>query len=450
MAAQAIDHADNNQLKTIANSNSTHYKVFILSGQSNAVGMAPSSDFPTDYQTEQTNVQIWAGMQVDASLTNQWINVKPGFGSVLTNSGSELSFAKEISKRFPNEHIRIIKGAWAATSMVDYWLSPSAGTPAKQDFYHLLINSTIKPALNNITANGDSYELAGFLWMQGESDANAQASANIYESNLSNFINDIRKDLNVEKMPFVIAKIDVVPSWPFNAIVRQAEDNVASKLQSVGIFDTHGFETDGVHYLAAGYVKMGIQFANQYINVAPKVYVSQIWDDAILNDLRLIGILKKYNAKATFAIDAGDLTEVRQPQAWVVNGTAFGKVSISDIKTIYTDFEVANHGLTHQALPTLTESERTKQIVDSKKLLESWLNRPIDGFVYPGCPYDAASENSVKNAGHSWARTCENTPDFCSNTNAFEFRTTVPFNAANFWTEFNRIKATGGVFTFWG
>ena len=52
MAAQAIDHADNNQLKTIANSNSTHYKVFILSGQSNAVGMAPSSDFPTDYQTE--------------------------------------------------------------------------------------------------------------------------------------------------------------------------------------------------------------------------------------------------------------------------------------------------------------------------------------------------------------------------------------------------------------
>lgn len=454
IAVQASARADNiksiNKSRITESTKGIHYKIFVLSGQSNGVGVAANTDFPVEYQAEETNVQIWGGMDLDASLTNQWINVKPGFGAPLTNSGCELSFAKEISKRFPNDHIRIIKGAWRATSMVDYWLSPSAGIPAKQDFYHLLINSTIKPALNNITANGDSYELAGFLWMQGESDAIAEASAKVYESNLSNFINDIRKDLNVEKMPFIIAKIDATPSWPFNSIVRQAEDSVASKFQSVGIFDTHGFETDGVHYLAAGYVKMGIQFANQYINVLPKVYVSQIWDDAILNDLRLIDILKKYNAKATFAIDAGDLTEVRQPQAWVVNGTAFGKVSIDDVKNIFADFEVANHGLNHQALPTLTESERNKQIVDSKKLLESWLNRPINGFVYPGCPYDVASENAVKNAGHTWARTCENTTDFCSNTNAFEFRTTVPYNAANFWTEFNRIKATGGVFTFWG
>ena len=29
-------------------------------------------------------------------------------------------------------------------------------------------------------------------------------------------------------------------------------------------------------------------------------------------------------------------------------------------------------------------------------------------------------------------------------------RTTVAFNAPNFWEEFNRIKAKGGVFLFWG
>ena len=435
---------------TLERPKAIHYKIFVLSGQSNAVGVAANTDFPMEYQTEQTNVQIWAGMQVDISLTNRWINVKPGFGNNLANSGCELSFAREISKRFPNEHFRIIKGAWSATSMVDYWLSPSAGTPAKADFYHSLINSTIQPALNSITANGDSYELAGFLWMQGESDAIVETSANAYESNLSNFITDIRKDLNVEKLPFIIAKIDATPSWPFNAIVRQAQDNVASKLKNVGIFDTHGFETDGIHYLSAGYVKMGIQFSNQYINVFPKVYVSQIWDDAILNDLRLMGIFKKYNAKATFAIDAGNLTESEQPLAWVVQGVAYGKVSISDVKNYYADFEVANHGLTHILLTTATDAERTRQIVESKKLLESWLNRPINGFVYPGCPYDVPSEIAVKNAGHTWARTCENTPDFCSNTNFFEFRTTVGVNAANFWTEFNRIKATGGVFTFWG
>ena len=435
---------------TTSGSQPVHYKVFILSGQSNGVGVAANTAFPVEYQAEQTNVQIWAGLQVDPSITNQWLNVKTGFGALMAASGSELSFAKEIAKRFPNDHIRIIKGAWSATSMVEHWLSPSAGIPAKQDFYHLLINTVINPALANITANGDTYELAGFLWMQGESDAIVQSMANDYESNLSYFIKDIRRDLNAENLPFIIAKIDSTSSWPYNSIVRKAEDNVAAKIKHVGIFDTKGFETDGTHYYAPGYVKMGIQFANQIINVLPKVFVSQIWDDAILNDLRLIEILKKYNAKATFAVDAGNLTNVRQPEAWVVNGTAFGKVSIEDIKSTFSEFEIANHGLTHKALPQLSDSALQHEIVESKKLLETWLNRPVKGFVYPGCPFDEISKNAVEQAGHTWGRTCENTSDFCSNTDPFEMRSTVPYNAPNFWDEFNRIKQKGGAFTFWG
>jgi len=182
----------------------------------------------------------------------------------------------------------------------------------------------------------------------------------------------------------------------------------------------------------------------------PKVYVTQIWDDAILNDLRLIQILKKYNAKATFAVDAGNLTNERQPNAWVVSGNTYGKVSIDDIKKIYSEFEVACHGLSHKALTSLTGSALTYDIAESKRLLELWLNRPVKGFVYPGCPYDEVSKNAVKNAGFTWARTCERAPDFCSNTDPFEFRTTVAFNSSTFWQEFNRIKATGGVFSFWG
>lgn len=182
-----------------------------------------------------------------------------------------------------------------------------------------------------------------------------------------------------------------------------------------------------------------------------KVYVSQIWDDAILNDLRLITILKKYNAKATFAIDAGNLKHERQTNAWKnKKGVAFGKVSIEDIKTIFADFEIANHGFTHKHLPSLSAEQRMLEIKNSKDSLESWLGRPVLGFVYPGCPYDSLSEESLKQAGHLWARTCENTPDFAKNTNFREFRTTVAFNSTNFWREFERIKSTGGIFTFWG
>jgi len=181
-----------------------------------------------------------------------------------------------------------------------------------------------------------------------------------------------------------------------------------------------------------------------------KVYVSQIWDDAVLNDLRLIKIIKKYKAKATFAVDAGDLTEKRQTDAWVVGGTPFGKVSIDDIKNIYSEFEIASHGLTHKALPGLTAAEMKREVVDSKQLLESWLGHPIKGFVYPGCPYDDAAKEAVRAAGYLWARTCENAPDFYPVADPMAMRTTAAFNAPDFWEEFNRIKARGGVFIFWG
>ena len=181
-----------------------------------------------------------------------------------------------------------------------------------------------------------------------------------------------------------------------------------------------------------------------------KVYVAQIWDDAILNDLRLIQILKKYKAKATFAVDAGNLTEMRQTNAWPVKGTLFGKVSIGDIKTIYSEFEIASHGLTHKVLPGMSAAEMQREVVESKKLLESWLGRPIKGFVYPGCPYDDAAIEAVRAAGYTWARTCQNAPDFDPAVNPLAMRTTVAFNKPNFWQEFNRIKATGGVFIFWG
>lgn len=181
-----------------------------------------------------------------------------------------------------------------------------------------------------------------------------------------------------------------------------------------------------------------------------KVYVSQIWDDAILNDLRLIEILKKYKAKATFAVDAGNLTELRQTNAWPVKGTMFGKVSVDDIKKIYSEFEVASHGLKHKGLPKLSAAEMQREVVESKKLLESWLGRPVKGFVYPGCPYNDAAKEAIRAAGYVWARTCENTPDFCPTSDPMAMRTTVGFNAANFWQEFERVKAKGGIFTFWG
>src|SRR5205807_1114934 len=46
-------------------------------------------------------------------------------------------------------------------------------------------------------------KLTGFVWFQGWNDQ--YGSQDQYASNLKHFINDVRKDLGVAKLPFVIA-----------------------------------------------------------------------------------------------------------------------------------------------------------------------------------------------------------------------------------------------------
>jgi hypothetical protein len=53
---------------------------------------------------------------------------------------------------------------------------------------------------------GKKLEVAGFVWFQGFNDQWGDAPGE-YESNMKHFIKDVRKDLKVPKLPFVIAAI---------------------------------------------------------------------------------------------------------------------------------------------------------------------------------------------------------------------------------------------------
>jgi len=63
-----------------------------------------------------------------------------------------------------------------------------------------------------------SYEIVGFGWHQGWNDRIDQKAVDAYEKNLENLIHDLRKDLGVEKLPFVVANTgmggwDIVGSY---------------------------------------------------------------------------------------------------------------------------------------------------------------------------------------------------------------------------------------------
>jgi hypothetical protein len=57
--------------------------------------------------------------------------------------------------------------------------------------------------------NGSGFELAGFVWFQGWNDMISREYTVEYATNMVHFIRDVRRDLRVPNLPFVIAQMGV-------------------------------------------------------------------------------------------------------------------------------------------------------------------------------------------------------------------------------------------------
>ena len=61
---------------------------------------------------------------------------------------------------------------------------------------------------------GRKLEVAGFFWFQGFNDQFGDLPPAEYQSNMQHFIQDVRKDLGVPNLPFVIAALGTNGSKP--------------------------------------------------------------------------------------------------------------------------------------------------------------------------------------------------------------------------------------------
>ncbi|MFO0908912.1 MAG: sialate O-acetylesterase [Isosphaeraceae bacterium] len=103
----------------------------------------------------------------------------------------------------------LIKLAWGGKSLAVDFRPPSAGGEVGP--YYREIVSRTKAILANLGREfpelaGRKVELVGFGWHQGWNDRINQAYNDAYETNLAHFIRDIRRDLGVKNLPFVVAE----------------------------------------------------------------------------------------------------------------------------------------------------------------------------------------------------------------------------------------------------
>ncbi|MFC1806513.1 sialate O-acetylesterase [Planctomycetota bacterium] len=206
-------------------------KVFILAGQSNMEGHGVIKGRPGQKGTLETLSQDPASAARYKHLLDKdgnwvvrddvWISyyttkAKLAIGNSAAKNaiGPELAFGWAVGDYF-DDKVLLIKFGPGGTSLAGPWRPPSSGPagdrprgPGVGDQYDKMI-AGVKKQLENLKADfpdydGKGYEIVGVGWHQGWNDGCSANDVAEYEKNMANFIRDVRNDLGVPKLPFVI------------------------------------------------------------------------------------------------------------------------------------------------------------------------------------------------------------------------------------------------------
>ena len=182
------------------------------------------------------------------------------------------------------------------------------------------------------------------------------------------------------------------------------------------------------------------------------IKVAQCWDDGVLNDLRLVELLRKYNAKATFNLNPALHEKSRRK----VDGTykfkgvyVAGKLSLDELTDVYEGFQVASHTMHHKNAGQVPDEEFMADAIDARKYLEDRFQRECRGFAWPCGRYTPETMKLMHEAGFAYGRTTQNTDTVIPCEDTMALHSSCHFLNPDFWTIFEKAKETG-VFYFWG
>ncbi len=176
--------------------------------------------------------------------------------------------------------------------------------------------------------------------------------------------------------------------------------------------------------------------------------VVQCWDDGVTTDARLVDILRRFNARATFNLCAG-LHGGTRGYGWMHAGIPVERLAWDELKSVYDGFTIANHSLTHPRLDQMPLDEARHQIAEGRERLQQYFGQPVCGFAYPFGAYNDAVMAMVRQSGHCYARTGQPADHPFPPQNPMALHTSCHFLAPDFWTRYENAKSSG-VFYFWG
>lgn len=279
-------------------------KVFILAGQSNAVGynhikeLRGSGSFLTENSGILEKILFWPGSNARPGYTNCWTKLQPGLSGISLKEpykegafGPEIGFALSLQQVLPGEKIAIIKYAEGGTGIArsrdynDYiptlkdfddkglnWY-PNSNGEAGGLLYRNLINN-IRNALADLKRQGVKYEIGGFIWMQGEHEAGiSKKMAHDYGKLLTLFRESVRQELHLKKLPFIVGEINS-HTWAFADIARKGQAEACKDDPNTLLVKTTDLSRGSIggaaHFDADGMLILGNRFAHGMLTLPEK------------------------------------------------------------------------------------------------------------------------------------------------------------------------------------
>lgn len=287
------------------------YDVYILAGQSNAGGhgyvsrefslFSPKGDDgllelgKTSYLQPQADTIFihWRGGNPSANRpvlwdarSDGWIPMRAGYslfeyndvdpaglGTEIVNHpfGAEVTFAERMSQGRPGRKVAIIKYTQGATSLGTA-SAPGAWDPASGRNYDIntYVNAghcyagllqLVHASLQTLTQQGDTFEIRGMIWHQGENDSGL--STVTYKDRLKDFITAIRTDLDKPQLPFLIGEI--IQSGSANT--RAAQQQAAGETPDAAFISSVGLKADStsIHFDTNGQLDFGRRYAERML-----------------------------------------------------------------------------------------------------------------------------------------------------------------------------------------
>lgn len=268
--------------------------LFVWAGQSNAQGwMGDAAKYPNEgSELDESILLNWTFVDNESS-GGEWVTMQPQEGRFPSGHfGPEVSFARELKKSgYSPALFKYTKGA---TGLARDWKAPGEG-----GIYDRM-TAALKIAIQDLEQQGFEVSLRGFVWIQGESDAAEEATAQAYYARLKQLIHDLRQ--NVLHAPDLKVILGVDEEHPFvkeRPAVVEAQRQIAAEDAAVAFTSMLELpKADATHLTPEGLVLHGERIFNAYLSLLSENEKSQlttfpgekkVWNDFVRYTFRFEG-----------------------------------------------------------------------------------------------------------------------------------------------------------------